>query len=48
MKITLKSIRKITPYENNPRLNDFAVDPVAKSLEQFGWRQPIVVDAMES
>ena len=45
MKITLKSIEKITPYENNPRLNDCAVDAVAKSLEQFGWRQPIVVDA---
>ena len=45
MKITLKSIKKITPYENNPRLNDCAVDAVAKSLDQFGWRQPIVVDA---
>jgi Predicted transcriptional regulators len=28
----------------NPRLNDQAVDAVAASLKEFGWRQPIVVD----
>ncbi|MEA3367351.1 MAG: ParB N-terminal domain-containing protein [Planctomycetota bacterium] len=35
---------EITPYENNPRLNDEAVEAVASSIDQFGWRQPIVVD----
>jgi ParB-like chromosome segregation protein Spo0J len=42
--IELRDIGSIRPYENNPRLNDDAVDAVAASLEQFGFRQPIVVD----
>src|SRR5690606_29121073 len=37
-------VAEITPYEKNPRLNDDAVDAVARSIEQFGFRQPIVVD----
>lgn len=45
MKINLKAISDIKPYENNPRVNDNAVDAVAKSIEQFGFRQPIVVDS---
>ncbi len=31
-------------YEHNPRINDTAVDAVAASIRQFGFRQPIVVD----
>ena len=45
MKIEQRGIDDIVPYENNPRLNDDAVDKVAMSLEQYGWQQPIVVDA---
>lgn len=44
LNIELRSIDTIRPYEKNPRQNDDAVDAVAASLEQFGWRQPIVVD----
>ena len=44
MKVVQKNIAEITPYENNPRLNDGAVESVAESLRQFGFRQPIVVD----
>ncbi|MGD1042831.1 MAG: DNA modification methylase [Sedimentisphaerales bacterium] len=44
MKIVMISTAKIKPYENNPRLNDQAVDAVAESIKQFGFRQPIVVD----
>lgn len=44
MNIELRDITDIKPYANNPRLNDAAVDAVAKSLEEFGFRQPIVVD----
>jgi DNA modification methylase len=40
----MRPITSIRPYENNPRLNDAAVDAVAASLQAFGWRQPIVVD----
>lgn len=42
MKIQNTPLDKITPYHNNPRRNDQAVDAVAKSLEEFGWQQPIV------
>jgi DNA modification methylase len=45
MQIELKPIGQIKPYQNNPRLNDAAVAAVANSLREFGWRQPIVVDA---
>ena len=31
------------PYAGNPRHNDRAVDAVARSIEEFGFRQPIVV-----
>jgi len=44
MQIELRPIDSITPYEKNPRKNDGAVDAVAKSLREFGFRQPIVVD----
>jgi len=45
MKIRLVHPDDITPYDRNPRLNDDAVDQVAASLREFGFRQPIVVDA---
>src|SRR5688572_24442773 len=44
MRVELRPIDQIRPYENNPRLNAAAVDAVAASLREFGWRQPIVVD----
>jgi DNA modification methylase len=44
MKIELWPISKIRPYANNPRVNDGAVEAVARSLREFGFRQPIVVD----
>ncbi|MBU0719444.1 MAG: ParB N-terminal domain-containing protein [Planctomycetes bacterium] len=45
MKIELRPLAEIKPYEKNPRLNDAAVDAVAESIRRFGFRQPIVVDA---
>jgi len=45
MKIDLWPLSKVKPYPNNPRVNDDAVDAVAASLREFGFRQPIVVDA---
>src|SRR5712692_4358390 len=44
MRVQERSITSIKPYENNPRLNDPAVDAVAASMREFGIRQPIVVD----
>jgi DNA modification methylase len=43
-KVELRKIEDVKPYERNPRLNDKAVDAVAGSLSEFGFRQPIVVD----
>jgi DNA modification methylase len=45
MKIALRKISAINPYPGNPRENDSAVNAVAASLKEFGFRQPIVVDA---
>jgi len=43
--VELRKIDDIQPYDSNPRINDSAVDAVAASLQEFGFRQPIVVDA---
>jgi len=45
MKIELRRIDDVRPYEGNPRVNDQAVEAVAASLKEFGFRQPIVVDS---
>jgi hypothetical protein len=45
MKIETRRLDSIRPYERNPRRNDPAVAAVAASLREFGFRQPIVVDA---
>lgn len=38
-------IARPVPYSNNARIiPDSAVDKVAASIKEFGWRQPIVVD----
>lgn len=37
-------IEDIHPYERNPRYNDQAVDAVAKSIQDFGFKVPIVID----
>jgi len=42
--VELRPIDAVRPYEGNPRVNDPAVDAVAASLREFGFRQPIVVD----
>ena len=44
MKIEQRKLGEITPYDKNPRHNNQAVDAVARSLQEFGFRQPIVVD----
>lgn len=44
MQIKEIDIKDIHPYEKNPRRNDDAVDKVAESIEQFGFKVPIVID----
>lgn len=38
------NISELKPYENNPRFNDKAVDAVAASIKEFGFKVPIVID----
>ena len=46
MVVKVLDLASIVPYERNPRkLTKQAVDAVAASLKQFGWKQPIVVDS---
>lgn len=44
MKVIDVPIKKIKRYWNNPRVNQHAVNAIRRSLDEFGWRQPIVVD----
>ena len=44
MKITLVSLENLKPYERNPRINDGAVEYVANSIKEFGFKVPIVID----
>ena len=34
----------LIPYENNPRINDDAIDVVANSIKEFGFKNPIIID----
>lgn len=45
LKIVYRKIDELIPYENNPRINDKAVDAVAASIKEFGFNVPIVIDA---
>ena len=45
LRVKYVPIGDVHPYEDNPRRNDGAVQAVAASLREFGWKQPIVVDA---
>lgn len=42
--IVIKKIDELVAYDNNPRLNNEAVDAVAASIKAFGFRNPIIVD----
>ncbi len=44
MLIELRPLTSIRPYDKNPRINDDAIDAVAASIREYGFRQPIVVD----
>lgn len=44
MIITEMAIAELIPYANNPRKNDAAVDIVARSISEFGFKIPVIVD----
>lgn len=44
MRIKKLKLSEIIPYENNPRINDGAVDAVAESIRQCTYITPIILD----
>jgi len=44
MEIINMKLSDIHPYERNPRINDAAVEAVAKSIKEFGFKNPIILD----
>lgn len=44
MNIIEKPLEQLKPYENNPRHNENAIDSVANSIKEFGFKVPIVID----
>lgn len=44
MQIEDISTKELIPYSNNPRNNESAVDAVAASIEEFGFKVPIIID----
>ena len=44
MEIIYKKVNELVPYENNPRINDEAVEYVKNSISEFGFKVPIVID----
>ena len=44
MEIIYKKIDELKPYLNNPRFNDDAVEYVANSIKEFGFKVPCVID----
>ena len=44
MEIREVEIGLLKPYENNPRNNEAAVDKVAASISEFGFKVPIIID----
>lgn len=45
MEIKYLPVTDLKPYENNPRINDDAVEIVASSIAEFGFKVPVVLDA---
>jgi len=44
LKIVYCNVDELIPYNNNPRINDNAIGPVAESIKEFGFKVPVVID----
>lgn len=44
MNIIEKKVKDLIPYEKNPRKNEDAVQYVANSIKEFGFKNPIIID----
>lgn len=45
IQIIYRPVAELIPYANNPRKNDPAVDAVAASIKEFGFKVPIILDS---
>lgn len=45
LKIIYRDIKELKPYSNNPRHNQDAVDAVAMSIKEFGFKVPVIIDS---
>jgi ParB/RepB/Spo0J family partition protein len=45
LKIEMLSVNQLVPYTKNARHNEKAVDKVASSIKEFGFKNPIIIDA---
>lgn len=45
MNIVYKKVEELIPYVNNPRNNKEAIDKVASSIKNFGFKVPLVIDS---
>lgn len=44
LKIEYLPIKALKPYEKNPRHNENGVDYVAKSIQEYGFKVPIIIE----
>ncbi len=47
LKIYYRNVDEIRPYSKNPRKNEKAVEIVAKSIKEFGFQNPIILDGKQ-
>lgn len=45
LNVVYKKVDELIPYASNPRINDGAVDAVANSIREFGFKVPIIIDS---
>jgi DNA modification methylase len=43
MQVVMKKVNNLIEYDNNPRHNEEAIDAVANSIKEFGFKVPIVL-----
>lgn len=44
MEIIYVNVNELKEYENNPRKNEKAIEAVEKSIKDYGFKNPIIID----
>lgn len=45
MRVIDIAVNELREYKNNPRNNDGAVEAVAASIREFGFKVPVIIDS---